>query len=363
MYFISKELYQALMNIKILAVLSLVGTFIACSKPKTSIHALCEKGQKGGFTLKWEVYPEQDDAVMEIYASDNDSIFPQQPYKRTSVNKFIAVIEDADSLNLSFFKLKVNNTYSDIITNRFFEFDNIQNFRDLGGYKTTDGKIVKWGKLFRSGEFSDLNENDIRKIDKLKLQTTIDLRPLHSQIKRKDILNTPNRNEIYISGASNDSITKQVLEDRFLRGDATIYMQDMYEEMLIHQSNKYAQFFDYLTDEKNYPVVFHCSLGKDQSGIAAYFLLKALGVSSEIVEDDYMLSNYGVDKSKIIKDASMMSESQQEAFTMLTRTDISYLRYGLACAKKQDGSIEDFMEKRLKLTKEKRQKLRSILLY
>lgn len=341
----------------------MVGAFFACSKPETSIRALCEQGQNGSVTLKWEVYPEQDDAVMEIYASDNDSVFPQQPYKTTSVNRFIAVIKHADSLNLSFFKLKVNNTYSDIISNRFVEFEDIQNFRDLGGYKTSDGKTLKWGKLFRSGEFSNMSKKDAEKIKKLGLQTVIDLRPLYSQKSRKDLLDTPNRYEIHISGTSNDSINRQVLKDRFLRGDATIYMQDMYEEMIIRHSDKYAEFFAYLLDESNYPIVFHCYLGKDQSGIAAYFLLKALGVSPEIIEDDYMLSNYGVDKSKIIKDVSKMSDSQQQAFTMLTRTDASYLRYGLACAKKQDGSIDDFMENSLGLTKEKKQKLRSILLY
>lgn len=349
--------------IRSLATLSIIGAFFACSQPKTTIHALCEKGKDGGYTLKWEVYPEQDDATIEIYASDNDSIFPQQPYKRTSVNKFIAVIDKADSLNLSFFKLKVNNTFSDVITNRFYEFEDIQNFRDIGGYNTSDGKQVKWGKLFRSGEFTKISKNDTQELEKLKLKTTIDLRASLAQQTRKDVIQTPNRYEIYISGASNDSITRQVLENRFLRGDATIYMQDMYQEMLINQCNEFAKFFDYLTDESNYPIVFHCSLGKDQSGIATYFILKALGVSPEAIEDDYMLSNLGVDKSKLIQNVSEMSESQQEAFTMLTRTDISYLRFGLACAKKQEGSIDEFMEKKLKLTKEKRQKLREILLY
>lgn len=351
------------MNIKGLAILSIVGALVSCSQPKTSIHVLCEKGQNGSYILKWEVYPEQDDATMEIYASNNDTVFPQAPYKRTSVNKFIAVIEKADSLNLSFFKLKVKDTESAVITNRIYELDGVQNFRDMGGYETEDGKTVKWGKLFRSGEFTEINENTEKKLDALGIKTTIDLRPSLTQQKRKDVIHTPNRYEIYISGTSNDSITRQVLENRFLRGDATLYMQDMYQEMLINQSDKYAQFFDYLLDESNYPIVFHCSLGKDQSGIAAYFLLRALGVSSDIVEDDYMLSNYGVDKSKIIKNASDMTESQQEAFTMLTRTDASYLRFGLACAKKQEGSIDEFMEKRLKLTKEKKQKLRKILLY
>lgn len=351
------------MKTKLVVALFIAVTTISCSKSKTSIHALCEKGQNGSFTIKWEVFPEQDDAIMEIYASDNDSIFPAQPYKKTQVSNFIATIEKADSLNFHFFKLKVNNTYSDIITNRFFEFDGVQNFRDLGGYKTQDNKTIRWGMIYRSGELTNLSPNDINKIKKLNLQTIIDLRPFHSQAKRRDEIELPKRYEVYIAGASNDSISRQVLEDRFLRGDATIYMQDMYEEMFVRQSQMIAKFFDYLTDESNYPIVFHCFLGKDQTGIASYFLLRALGVLPEVAEDDYMLSNLGVDKSKIIDNVSKMTEAQQEAFTMLSRTDASFLRYGIACAKKQEGSIEDYMEKKLGLTKEKKQKLRSILLY
>lgn len=334
----------------------------SCSKPETSIRILCEKAQNGSYTIKWEIFPEMDDATMEIYASDNPSTFPNQPLKKTTVNKYIATIENADSLGVSYFKLKVNNTWSDVVTNRFYEFEDIQNFRDLGGYKTQQGKSIKWNKIYRSGEFSELSKNDLESISKLKLQTIIDLRPRHIQEKRVDKLNSPNRYELYISGTSTDSISRKVLENRFLRGDAIIYTQDLYEELFLSQSQQYAKFFDYLVDESNYPIAFHCYLGKDQSGIASYFLLRALGVSSEVAEDEYMLSNWGIDKSKVVTGIANLSESQQEAFIMLTRTDIAFLKYGLACAKKEEGSIEDYMENKLGLTREKKQKLRSILL-
>lgn len=350
------------MRLKLSLTFIAILAFTACSKPKTSIRILCEKAQNGSYTIKWEVYPEMDEATVEIYASNNPNTFPTHPLKKTTVNKYIATIEKADSLNVKFFKLKINNTWSDVVTNRFYEFEDIQNFRDLGGYKTQQGKTIKWNKIYRSGEFSESSISDLTKLNKLNIQTIIDLRPRHIQEKRADKIDSPQRQEIYISGTSTDSISRKVLEDRFLRGDAIIYTQDLYEELFISQSEQYAKFFDYLAEEDNYPLVYHCYLGKDQSGVATYFLLRALGVSAEVAEDEYMLSNWGIDKSKIVTGIANLSESQQEAFVMLTRTDVSFLKYGLACAKKQEGSIEDYMENRLRLTREKKQKLRSILL-
>lgn len=352
----------------ILLVFSLSCLLLGCSKLGISISALCERDHQGGYVVKWEIYPERNDVfagdtVMEIYASGDDTAFPVYPIKKVNVNKFIAVIENADSLGYSFFKLKVGDTYSDVISNRFYELDDVLNFRDLGGYETADGKSVKWRKIFRSGELSNATEKDIETMKRLGIETIVDFRSKKTQALRKDKLDIPNRKELYVATMSSDSVKKEVLLNRFLRGDAILFMQDVYEDILQNRTEEYRRFFDLLTDESNYPVLFHCTMGKDQSAVAAYFLLRALGVSAELAEDDYMLSNAGIDKSKIVIGASEMTESQQEAFTMLTKTDASYLRYGLACIKKTDGSVEEYMTKRLGLTKEKREKLKEILLY
>lgn len=337
--------------------------FSSCSQLDTTISALCEHDHKGGYVIKWEIFPEKDEDIVEVYASDNDSIFPSAPIRQVKTNKYITAIENADSLGFSFFKLKVGNAFSDVITNRIFDLEHVHNLRDLGGYQAVEGKRVRWRKIFRSGEFYKATKSDTSVINSLGIKTIIDFRSKRSQTERKDNINVQNRYSLYVSKVANDSVSNEVMWNRFLRGDAVLYMQDLYEDILVKRSEEYKRFFDLLIDENNYPVLFHCSLGKDQSGVAAFLLLKALGVSTGQAEEDYMLSNQGVDKSKIVAKASELSESQQEAFTMLTKTDIAYLRYGLACVKKEDGSLENYMINKLGLTKEKRQKLRDILLY
>lgn len=351
------------MDLKGLIAFGFIIVFSSCFKQKTTISALVESDSEGSCIVKWEIYPESDESVIEIYASDNDSVFPLLPIKKVEVNKYIDVVEDADSLGYRYFKLKVGDTFSNVIAKRFYQFDNVQNFRDIGGYVTNDGKTVKWGKVFRSGEFSNMTLRDVDEFNALNIKSVIDFRPKRLQQARKDVVDVTNHYSLFVTGTSSDSISKRVLENRFLRGDALIYMQDMYEQMFIDYCDEYARFFDYLIDEDNYPIIYHCVLGKDQSGIATYFLLKALDVPITTIEDDYMLSNIGVNKRKIIKDASELPELQQQVFTMLTRTDIAFLRYGVGCIKKEEGSVDEFMLKCLGLTSEKKKKLREILLY
>lgn len=338
----------------------------SCSEPSTSIIALCEKDEKGNFTLKWEIFPESDNIPVEIYASDNDSIFPPTPILTTISNNYIAVIEKGDSCGYRYYRLKVGNTSSDIITNRLFPLDSVQNFRDIGGYRTIDNKLVKWGKIFRSGDFTHMTDQDGKELRKLHLKTVIDLRPTRSTMiyqKTKDRLDAKKLYELPITSNAYDNISQRIVDGKFLRGDAVIFTQDMYRNMVENYAEAYAKLFDYMCDENNYPIVYHCFLGKDQSGIASYFLLRALNVAPEVAEDDYMLSNAGIDRSKFMHGVDNLSESRQEALTMITKTDKSFLRYAISCIRTKYGSVDQYMTNELRLTPEKRAKLQKLLLY
>ena len=334
-----------------------------CTRQNCSITALCEEDNNGNYILKWELYPEQDNASIEIYVSDNDSVFPSSPAMITDANNYIAVLAKGDSLGYRYFRLKVGQSVSDVITNRFFELNSVQNFRDAGGYRTTDNKMMRWGKIFRSGDFSGLTPEDESRLNKLKLKTLIDFRPNKAIRKSPDRLNLTNEFHLPITANAYDNVSKRIIEGKFLRGDAVIYTQDFYRDMVENYTQAYARMFDYMCDANNYPIVLHCYLGKDQSGIATYFILRALSVPAEVAEEDYMLSNMGINKDKIMSGADSLSESRQEALTMITKTDPAFLRYAMSGLRAKYGSIDNYMTTELKLTTDKRKKLQEILLY
>lgn len=337
----------------------------SCSPDPTTVTVMCEQDHGGNYILKWELYPEIDNTPVEIYISDNDSVFPSSPGLTVNSNDYFASIENHSNMveKRKYFRIKVAGILSDVVSNRFFEMDSIQNFRDIGGYVTSDNKRVRWGKIFRSGSFFRMTSHDSLEINSLGIKTVFDLRS--EDIRKKTFEKFSNVKNIRIPIAYNgySSISQKVMEGHFLRGDAIIYTQDTYRDMINNFAGQYADFFDYLCDENNYPVVFHCYLGKDQSGLATFFLLRALDVPMDIIEDDYMASDMVIDRTKLVRNADSLSESRQEAFTMLSRTDISYLRYGISCIREKSGSVEEYMLHELKLTPEKRKKLKDILLH
>lgn len=347
----------------IIYILCLYTAYSCAHRQATTITVLSEKDAQGNYTLKWEIFPDRDNMPVEIYASDNDSIFPTEPIIQAKSDDYIAVINKADSLGFRFFRLKVDGLLSNIVTNRFFELDSVQNFRDIGGYRTNDNHVVRWGKVFRSGDFSRMTEGDAEEIEKLGLKTIIDLRSKRSIAKRPDRLLLMRRYELPVSQNMPDSISRKILDGQFLRGDAIIYTQDWYKSMVENYTESFALLFDYLADESNYPLVYHCSLGKDQSGLATYFLLRILDVPVDTIEEDYIYSEYAINKSKIMHGVENLSESRQEAFTMIARTDPSFLKYAISCIRHKSGSIEDYLKKDLRITPEKKQKIKDILLY
>lgn len=168
------------------------------------------------------------------------------------------------------------------------------NFRDLGGYKTDDGRSIKYGMLYRSGTLSKLTDSDITKLEELRIKTVVNfLTEEERQARGEDRLPKGVKTIFLpISGENNEA--NLVLEAR-QTGDFTEVPKDF--NYKIHDlltgagEEAYAGLFDVLSKSENYPVVFHCSHGVHRTGTASALVLSALGVKWEVIEKDYMLSN------------------------------------------------------------------------
>jgi protein-tyrosine phosphatase len=338
--------------------------FIAsgCSD-KPSFSFSCESDKAGNYVLRWEVSPLNKNEEISIYMSDEDNKFPNSPILVAKVNDYRSTIPAQDSIRRRFFRLKVNKTFSGVITNRSFKFDNIQNFRDIGGYYTQNGEQVKWGKVYRSGELSEPSAKDIKILNQLGIKTIVDFRDTEEVTLYPNGYNADKNIHLPISTGNRSYIREQIINGTFLRGDAILFTQDIYRALVESYTDEFARFFDILCDEDNYPVVFHSYLGKDRVGIANFLLERALGVSHNTNEDDYLLSNAHINEFAVIGEAKYLPEQMQEAATIICQTDISYLNYAKSCMRNKSGSIDEYMEKELKLTPEKKNKLRRILLY
>ena len=166
-----------------------------------------------------------------------------------------------------------------------------QNFRDLGGIPAKDGRKVKPGLLFRSGDFYSLSPDDIGRLEEMRLATIIDFRAIREITGRPDktIRTVKEIIEINIHDAAREQ-SQKFLSENNAPGLENLLIGD-YTRMIRNHQPDFRKFLDIVANTVNLPLVFHCAAGKDRTGLAAVFLLSALGVDMEHIREDYMATN------------------------------------------------------------------------
>jgi protein-tyrosine phosphatase len=179
---------------------------------------------------------------------------------------------------------------------RHIDLDGQANFRDLGGYQTTDGRSVKWGQVYRSGRLSQLTDEDLQQLEGLGLKTVVNLLTdddLDSYGKDKlphgaKLLHLP------IDSERTTELANQATS-ALKSGDFSQIPPELNAEIhriLIQDGRRqYASLMREIANPTNRPLVFHCSHGVHRTGTGAAILLAVLGVSWETIRADYLLSN------------------------------------------------------------------------
>ena len=178
--------------------------------------------------------------------------------------------------------------------NRQVSLSGQPNFRDLGGYATRDGRTVKWGTVFRSGELGQLTDGDVETLSRLGIKTVVDLRSAEEVAVRGRSRIPDGAQMVAIPVASNTMLARLI--PMFLQGDFSQVPADLLFEVnrtLVRDfTEQYARLLDIISKRVNRPIVFHCTQGKDRAGFGAAVFLLALGVPWETVVEDYLLSNH-----------------------------------------------------------------------
>ena len=176
---------------------------------------------------------------------------------------------------------------------RRIDLEGCVNFRDLGGYPTTDGRTVKWQRLFRSDSPSSLTEADVETVTgSLGVLSVVDLRSNGGETSNDG------RGLLAQSGIAYHQFP--FLERRGVLPptsgeEVEIRLTDMYQWVLMNAGSLVAQAFAALAQPMNQPALFHCSAGKDRTGVLAATILDVLGVGREDIVNDYLATNEVID--------------------------------------------------------------------
>ena len=169
--------------------------------------------------------------------------------------------------------------------------DGAPNFRDIGGYETTGGRRVRYGRLFRSGMLVGVSDEGVTALEALGIRTIIDLRTqVEVDALGPDRLPSGARVvQIRVPSAGADPMVAEALKTgRFP------YLPDLVSVNRAYITDDAAEFGELLrllSDSPNLPAVVHCLGGKDRTGVSVALLLTILGVPWPTVRRDYLLSN------------------------------------------------------------------------
>ncbi|MGC1509068.1 tyrosine-protein phosphatase [Ketobacter nezhaii] len=251
-----------------------------------------------------------------------------------------------------------------VITDRHIALNGSKNFRDFGAYPTRDGRRVKRGRLFRSDRLSDLSAEDLKKLEPFAIRTVFDLRGFRERTEaptRWHATSTTRNVHLPLISSTSGNAVSSALRDTHTNNDTSAVRQamvDLYCDMVKQADslNCLQQIFQSLARQDELPVLVHCSGGKDRTGITCALILWTLGVTRDLILEDYLLSKtlYSdrIDASQTIPQALNHQKNEDwgtAAIKVVYGVEATFLNGALDYLMQTYGTAEQFAERALKL--------------
>ncbi|MEM8900478.1 MAG: tyrosine-protein phosphatase, partial [Bacteroidota bacterium] len=253
------------------------------------------------------------------------------------------------------------------IAERYIDIDGALNMRDLGGLFTQDGYQVKWGKLFRSGSIAEISQDDYQRLIPLGISTICDFRTVAEAEESSDQwpgLDQISHFHIPVGEGKGlkDGFINKINSPDF---QAAKVMMEMNRSYVEDYSEEYKQFFRLLLEDENYPLLFHCTAGKDRTGFASALILSALGVSREDIMDEYLMSNYYLhdNSEEILKKAALFLGMSHQKLRGIMEVRTEYLQAAFTSIEEKYGSVENYLDEELNIGPLEIEQLKETLLY
>ncbi len=232
----------------------------------------------------------------------------------------------------------------------------VSNLRDLGGYRTADGRRVRRGLVFRSAALAGLTAADEEHVARLGLRRICDLRGVEESRAAPTRLAGPVIVPLPIEPTVGAGL-RDVLRTKQATGEALeAVLTEAYVAYALASSAQYRALLAMLV-EGAAPLLFHCSAGKDRTGFGAALLLTALGVPWSTVVADFEATN-----RLWRRDTVQTSDLPAAIREQLLRAEPAYLTAAFEAARRAHGSLDAYLAEALDLGPANRAKLQASLL-
>ena len=179
-------------------------------------------------------------------------------------------------------------------TGKQFEIKKVTNFRTIGNIKNIDGRILKEGKFYRSAHLHKLKKKSFKIFENLGIKEIIDLRNSKEISQKPDVIlqnvDYKNYSAFEDEGDQLNQAKKLVLQGKVKGSDADQRMLGFYKTYATENPEIIKKIIHEILDSEN-PVLYHCTAGKDRTGIITALILTILKFDRATIENDYLLSN------------------------------------------------------------------------
>jgi protein-tyrosine phosphatase len=250
------------------------------------------------------------------------------------------------------------------IMKRILDLDGAINLRELGGYHTTTGKTIKYNKLLRSGDISNLTSKTLKYLKKYGLKYVVDFRSMNEQQMWPDIkadFYEVYPDPVYPLKGNGEKLTN------VLQQNNDSYLGMIYQSVVLdqHAQQSYSLLFQLMLDNtgKDQSLLFHCAAGKDRTGVAAILVLKALEVDTETIVQDYLLTNLMYEDSATIEKILNDKNANQVRNKMnMTKGDVESITSVFDAIEHYYGTFDNYLNNALGIDSEALKTLRNIYL-
>ena len=242
-----------------------------------------------------------------------------------------------------------------------FSINSVANFRDVA-----IGPKMKKNVLFRCAKLSTLNKEDIITFETLNPYAVVDFRDPKEINKAPDNL-SKGLIDKYISLPISASTLGRMVAQKSVEGDTMKtyekVMEESYKLYVNNHQHVWKEFLNILLNSNNKPVIFHCSAGKDRTGIASFIIQRILNNSMELIYKNYLLSNQLLTTQAATAEQTTSSSNDDLLVTetmlnVLSKVKKTYLLSAINEIENKYQTLENYIIEGLNFDKNKIDKLK-----